>query len=86
MRNNCHICRATNSVAVRYREKSIISMCPKCIGECSAYATINCFGNLYDHMKKCIDEGKTFKRGIKKMEDDIWLESFSNWIEMNRRR
>jgi hypothetical protein len=37
-------------------------------------------------MKKCMDEGKAFKKEIKKMENDIWVESFSNWIENNRRR
>jgi hypothetical protein len=73
-------------VAVRYREKSVISMCPKCIIACGSYATVNCFGHVYEFIRKCLDEEKAYEVEIEEMERIIWMDSFSNWIEMNRRR
>lgn len=81
MRNKCHICNASNSVAVRYYEKSIVSMCPKCVQEGSAFANMSLFRWMYEQMKDGVYDDK-----IVSMEDVIWTRSFILWITDNKRK
>jgi hypothetical protein len=90
MKNRCHICRTNKSVAVRFREKSIISMCPKCITECSNYATLNTMLFMFNFIKgretKCEKEKEFDDECYAEITTFIWLRCFNEWIEKGRGR
>lgn len=88
----CDICRSGKGVAVRYGEKSIVTMCPKCISEASQYATnqemifmITFMSKLHLQKLKC-QEGKKFTDDCyDRITTFIWLRSFNEWLRKKRR-
>jgi len=91
--SKCDVCRSGKGVAVRFGEKSVLTLCKKCIGEASYYASIQEMDFMVMYMPKlrlaflkCTDECKFTNTCYEKITTFIWLRSFNDWLIENKRR